>query len=197
MMSNNNECPICMETIDSNKNIIITDCGHKFHCKCMMENIRHNGFGCPYCRHKMINSVEEKEEEEEDDDYYHHHHHVEYDNDSRMLESMRLLFERVEGEGIEGIEEIEEIEEIDGETDEEDIETIGDNGSVIIDHHLPSAGFVTQILSQRRISYEDLVKCILLENRSYIDCDEYYYEYIRTSNKVNGKINAIICGYNN
>jgi hypothetical protein len=62
----NNECPICMETIDSNKNIIITDCGHKFHCKCMMENIRHNGFGCPYCRHKMINSIEDEEEEDEE-----------------------------------------------------------------------------------------------------------------------------------
>ena len=48
------ECPICLEHIEGNKNIIVTECGHIFHCKCMMTNIIHNGFSCPCCRAKMV-----------------------------------------------------------------------------------------------------------------------------------------------
>jgi hypothetical protein len=92
---NNFECPICMESIDSQNNIIITECGHKFHCKCLMMNIEHNGFGCPYCRQKMItNKTHEQEDEEDDyseyndDDVY---HYQQQDN-SRALRGMRWLF---------------------------------------------------------------------------------------------------------
>jgi hypothetical protein len=54
-------CPICMDVVDSTKNCIITECGHSFHARCIMENITHNGFGCPYCRTMM---VEEKDNDE-------------------------------------------------------------------------------------------------------------------------------------
>jgi len=44
------DCPICMEIIDTNINICTTECGHCFHSSCLIKNISHNGFGCPYCR---------------------------------------------------------------------------------------------------------------------------------------------------
>lgn len=73
-----NECPICFETINSEVNTVITECGHRFHCKCLMQNAMYNGFGCPYCRSDMVdkpiintNVIEqeyENEEEYEDED---------------------------------------------------------------------------------------------------------------------------------
>ena len=70
-MNTQNECPICMEIIDTNKNCVTTECGHCFHTNCLMTSVAHNGFGCPYCRTAMAQSVnnEEDEEEEEDEDY--------------------------------------------------------------------------------------------------------------------------------
>uniref|UniRef100_A0A6C0CUN5 RING-type domain-containing protein n=1 Tax=viral metagenome TaxID=1070528 RepID=A0A6C0CUN5_9ZZZZ len=65
------ECPICMDPIDGNKNSVVTECGHKFHCSCLMKNSCHNGFDCPMCRSAMVEDMEDDEEEEdehEDDD---------------------------------------------------------------------------------------------------------------------------------
>ena len=59
-----NECPICMDDIVANTNRVVTECGHAFHCSCLMRNACQNGFGCPYCRTKM---AEKPEEDEEDD----------------------------------------------------------------------------------------------------------------------------------
>ena len=46
------ECSICLENIDGVSNKVVTDCGHTFHCKCLMTNVSFNGFGCPFCRNK-------------------------------------------------------------------------------------------------------------------------------------------------
>ena len=61
------ECPICMDAIDPNKNRVTTECGHTFHCSCLMTNVSHNGFACPYCRTAMAEEVEG--ENEYNDDY--------------------------------------------------------------------------------------------------------------------------------
>ncbi len=60
------ECPICMDPIDGNKNSVVTECGHKFHCSCLMKNSCHNGFDCPMCRSAMVEDMEDDDEEEED-----------------------------------------------------------------------------------------------------------------------------------
>jgi len=60
------ECPICMDPIDGNKNSVVTECGHKFHCSCLMKNSCHNGFDCPMCRFAMVEDMEDDEEEEDD-----------------------------------------------------------------------------------------------------------------------------------
>ena len=59
-MSGEQECPICMEEFVGGCNTVVTECGHKFHCSCLMTNASHNGFNCPYCRAVMA-------PEEEDD----------------------------------------------------------------------------------------------------------------------------------
>ena len=66
-MSAVNECPICMEPIELNKNCLTTDCGHCFHTSCLMTSVAHNGFGCPYCRTKMAEEIADEESEYEDE----------------------------------------------------------------------------------------------------------------------------------
>ena len=68
------DCPICMDSIESTtRNCVTTECGHCFHANCLMQNVAHNGFGCPYCRAAMIEEPEEEEsiwsdEDEEEDE---------------------------------------------------------------------------------------------------------------------------------
>jgi hypothetical protein len=64
------ECPICMDPIDGNKNSVVTECGHKFHCSCLMKNSCHNGFDCPMCRSAMVEDMEEDDDEDEDEEEY-------------------------------------------------------------------------------------------------------------------------------
>ena len=46
-------CPICFDEIQGATNIVVTDCGHSFHCNCLMMNASCNGFSCPCCRNIM------------------------------------------------------------------------------------------------------------------------------------------------
>ena len=62
------ECPICMEVIITTKNIVVTECGHTFHCSCLMANVAHNGFSCPYCRTAMAEEVDNESSEYEGDE---------------------------------------------------------------------------------------------------------------------------------
>lgn len=52
------DCPICMEIVELSLsrpvNCLITECGHTFHTSCFLNNVLHNGFGCPYCRRALI-----------------------------------------------------------------------------------------------------------------------------------------------
>jgi len=59
-------CSICLEDIGST-NCIVTECGHTFHSKCLMQNVAFNGFGCPYCRTEMAVVPESKDEDSEDE----------------------------------------------------------------------------------------------------------------------------------
>ncbi len=61
-------CPICLENISGSKNMVITECGHSFHCNCLMTNVSHNGFKCPYCRTKMCENDDSDKDDDDDDD---------------------------------------------------------------------------------------------------------------------------------
>jgi hypothetical protein len=56
-----------MEVIETTKNIVVTECGHTFHCSCLMANVAHNGFSCPYCRTAMAEEVDVEQSEYEGD----------------------------------------------------------------------------------------------------------------------------------
>ena len=65
------ECIICYESLNTNKNICITECGHEFCFSCMMKHVQRNN-GCPMCRSAIIEEAEMDEfsegEYDEDDD---------------------------------------------------------------------------------------------------------------------------------
>ena len=61
------ECPICLEEIVGLKNRVTTECGHTFHCRCLLTNIAHNGFGCPFCRAELADEVQDSDAESEYD----------------------------------------------------------------------------------------------------------------------------------
>ena len=46
-------CPICLSDIEGVSNKVTTECGHSFHCSCLMHNALVNGFSCPCCRTVM------------------------------------------------------------------------------------------------------------------------------------------------
>lgn len=62
------DCPICMDAVQTNINCVITECGHTFHTRCLLTNIVHNGFGCPYCRTEMVPEELLQGDDEEDDE---------------------------------------------------------------------------------------------------------------------------------
>ena len=48
------ECPICMENIKEEEDILITKCKHKFHTSCLLQNTKTNGYKCPNCRGPLL-----------------------------------------------------------------------------------------------------------------------------------------------
>ena len=101
------ECPICFDEIVGNINIITTECGHSFHCKCLMHNASVNGFGCPMCRQVMVEEGKEDEEEDsdeedgdeyddsDDDDGYSQDIRTDPENlENHLLRGMRWLFQQ-------------------------------------------------------------------------------------------------------
>lgn len=51
-MSSPIECVICYEAIEG-KNCVTTECGHQYHCTCLMKHVNMNTFDCPMCRSCM------------------------------------------------------------------------------------------------------------------------------------------------
>ena len=121
------DCPICMEVVHSEINCVITACKHTFHTSCLLTNIVHNGFGCPYCRSEMVDPEILKEDDERDrlneafydedgddedeessyDEEDPHGWSAETRQEERGFLGMRIMFAREEDE--------EEIEEDDGD----------------------------------------------------------------------------------
>ena len=159
------DCPICMECIAGNTNKVITECGHCFHTKCLMTNVLHNGFGCPYCRKMMVDEEPESDEdemsvisiedsinssmrgrtEEEYNDYLLY---------NSTLSSVRNLFRE---EGDEG-EELEEDQEEDDEEEE--------------DYPKPPIEFLAQKMEEQGFTIERFVKSCLLDHDEYDDIEE-------------------------
>lgn len=66
-MSSPIECVICYEAIEG-KNCVTTECGHQYHCTCLMKHVNMNTFDCPMCRSCM--GGEEMAPQEDSDSEY-------------------------------------------------------------------------------------------------------------------------------
>jgi hypothetical protein len=161
------ECCICMDDIIGNTNKTTTECGHIFHCSCLMKNTTHNGYGCPYCRTVMAEEVIDEDSEEDYEDEMYYEDDTASDN---VLTSFRMFHQRNMGE------EIEEEEE-----DEDAMEPIP----------IPSPEYISQTLIEHGITYEDLVKCLLVDHSEY-ENDE---QYEKKSDKLFGRMRRIISNY--
>jgi hypothetical protein len=155
-------CPICMDDLVSTANFTKTECGHCFHTSCLMRNVAHNGFGCPYCREKMAEEPDTDEDSEYEDEMSEISHEESGLYDDNALTSMRMLFQQVNGE---------EIEE-EPETEE----------SV-----LPSTEVITQKLTNIGITYTDLVRVALMDHES-----PFYDQNEKHTQEIFGLIRVII-----
>ena len=160
-----NECPICLDNIEDMCNKVITECGHIFHCSCLMKNVNHNGFKCPCCRSKMADEDETNSEsdDESDEDY------EIIGFDENVLTSFRMFHQQINGEELE-VEPEQEVEEVEVEELEEP---------------KPDVTYVSQKLIERNITFEDLVKNILYQEHNN---DEYELR----SAEVYGQFRAVI-----
>ena len=176
-MSAQIDCPICMDCIETSKNCVTTECGHCFHASCLMTSVAHNGFGCPYCRTKM---AEEQEQEEDEETIYSDEEEEDDMFDENALRGFRFFWNNLNGE-----------EHNEDDTDQENLDECDEASSEEEDANIPSASFVAEKLQQQGVSYEQLVKMILLQHAEYAD-DEVSE---RLDDETFGKIRVIISNY--
>ena len=187
------DCSICLDCIDGGKNQVITECGHCFHASCLMKNVAHNGFGCPYCRATMAEEQVKEDDESEYSEYTDIFEEEMYDDYS--LRGMRWMFQRAEGEELDddADDEIEgeapmvrNLPERDGGEDEENSEDEEEQRAI------PSAEFIAYKLERMRVTMDMLVKAMLA-----LDHDEYgdNREYNEMESNVFGRLRTIISNY--
>jgi len=173
------DCSICLEKMDCNVNFVMTECGHCFHTNCLMTNVAHNGFGCPYCRSAMAQTVEESDDEDDDDIWI---QDEEEDND-HALTSFRMFHQRLSGE------EVEEEEEEDDDDDEEE-EDEAEEPPVV----RPSSTYITKKLTEHGVSMEDLVKIMMGDHEEYDDFQDSP-QISRLEGEIFGKFRIIISNF--
>ena len=170
------ECAICLDDINFNtNNCVKTECGHCFHASCLMKNVAHNGFGCPYCRTEMAEAVEdsddEEDEEEEDEPY-----------DDDALRGFRFFMNGTENEENDPEDILDEEEAQQEEEEEEQEEPVPK----------PTPAFIAEKLVSQGITMEYLVKALLKDHDEY-DVEEE--EFCRLDDELFGKLRIIISNY--
>lgn len=171
------ECPICMEEICNEINKVTTECGHTFHCDCLMQNVAHNGFNCPYCRNLLADEPNESVESDTITEYN-------YEEENR-LRSFRMFHQRVNNE---------EVEEDDDGFDDEYEEDDSINEFIDVNNKsFPDFQYVCDKLNQQNISYEDLVKALLYENHH--NWGTRYVEHSNISNEISHRMQRMIDNY--
>jgi hypothetical protein len=172
------ECPICYDEIDQLKNCVTTECGHRFHCKCLMQNSATNGFSCPMCRSIMAeeladsDSEGEYEDEDEDED-----EEIE-DFDDNALTSFRMFHQQLAGEEVE--------EEV--EVEDQDQELVLEEDLIV----KPTAAIIAAKLIAEGYTMEYMVACLLIDHEEY-ETDMERYE--NCADRMFGKFRQIISNY--
>lgn len=193
------ECPICYDQIEGSINTVTTECGHKFHAKCLMQNVAHNGFGCPCCRAQMVERTlddDETDDEDDDDDEEYEVDIIEYDsedesddNDSENSEvrlnrqpfsnyallGLRLFTNRLE----------------DVEHDPEDVmaEYTLTFQSQEDQPVIPTIEYITEKLIEQGVTMNQLVHTLAMDHREYENWDEAQIVYTDLSERIRRIIN--------
>jgi len=153
------ECPICLDDIDTTKNFIITECGHKFHCSCFMRHSAIQGFNCPYCRsitaEQTVDDEEDDDEDYEDEEEQEDEDEEEDENNEMPYSSMRRMFREAEYDA----EEFEYERERRREAEEETV---------------PSLQYMITKLTARNYTLEDFVRLLLVDYESSELVGEHY-----------------------
>ena len=215
---NQNECPICMDDIIGLNNRVTTECGHAFHCSCLMQNAAHNGFGCPYCRTTMAEIPDDSDLDSDDSitisSFYN-------DEEDEFLTSFRMFHQQLNGQEVEEEDsdsDSTDWSDEDSDSDEEEggLETIGqpvveERGQPVVEGAPPvveeggvrgappvveaDSAHITQKLMERGITFEDLVKTILFhEHDNYLN---RYSHHERRSSEIYGQFKAVMSRFKN
>ncbi len=160
------ECPICYDDIDVKTNCVTTECGHTFHCSCLMKNSAVNGFGCPMCRAVM---AEEPADDDDEEDSYYEYEEDQFDDNA--LTSFRMFHQQLDAE------------EVEPEPDNEVIEV--DEEDIVVE----TPATIATKLAAKGITLEDAVKVLLLEHAEYSRYDE---QYDRKASELYGEIRRIL-----
>jgi len=180
------ECPICFDAIELNRNCVTTECGHMFHCSCLMTNTAHNGFKCPYCRVAM--AEEQKEEDEDDDDEYELEDETDIFSDD-ALTSFRMFHRNLNQDQEQ--EDQQQDQDQEQEEQEEDQEEQENQDEEEDEKYIPSAQHIANKLTERGFTMEDLVKNLLLADHPESSLEMHE----ERAQKVYGQIRAILCQY--
>lgn len=181
-MSVDCECPICMDVIDATKNRVVTDCGHVFHCSCLMQNAAHNGFGCPFCRTAMADEPKDDDEESTWSDVADEDENEVYDD--YALRGLRFMTNNLEGIR-------HERQDVEAEDEDEEQFANQENANEPI---APTAAYITAKLASQGVTMEQLVKCLMIEHREYEDTN-VFDELDNASMEIFGKMRMIISNY--
>jgi len=171
------ECPICYDEIDQLKNCVTTECGHQFHCNCLMKNSATNGFSCPMCRSVMAEEPENDDDEDEELSEFEDFEEEEQFDDN-VLTSFRMFHQQLAGEEIEDEPEPEEQDEVQPLVEEQIIR--------------PSAEILAARLVAQGYTMEDMVKCLLIDHEEY-ETEAEINE--RFADRMFGKFRQIISNY--
>jgi len=176
------ECPICMDIIETSKNCVTTECGHCFHSSCLMKNVAHNGFGCPYCRTTMAEEPEDDEETE-----YTDASPVDEAYGDDELRGMRLFFNNIDGE-------THDEEDITEETEYEEYLNAGVAREQIPeqDQNVPNVDYVAEKMLSQGITYEQLIRIILTRDHEEYNETE---QDTRVEDEIFGKLRVVISNY--
>lgn len=182
------ECPICYDKIEGHINTVTTECGHKFHTKCLFQNVAHNGFGCPCCRTQMANinddqdnasdydSEEETDDDSDDEETMSDDDMTDMDLEEEPFSDFALLGLRLFMNRIEGLEQ-----------DSQDIETENSFQDILQEQYLPeipSVEYITEKFIEQGITMNQLVHTLLMEHPEYSELDEAENIYYDLSYKI-------------
>ena len=152
------ECSICLENIIGVSNKVVTDCGHTFHCKCIMTNISFNGFSCPFCRNVMADLQEDSDSDS--------------NSDSGSDSHPNTIISTEEDDD-------DDYEDVSDDNSVHYINQRNELRRVVNDEIMPESGLIIKILQEQGYTMEDLVKLHLyLEHSRW---GTYYQDYENVS----------------